>query len=341
MLTSADLKAYALENGLADKLGVANIERFQGAPPDMDPLKIMPRARSVVVFIKRILRSSYRGIDEGTHWPSYTIFGYQGLNARLGESAYDLACFIEDHGYEAAATAAMATYREAGGPHWAGDASTRTPYVVPHYRIAATLAGLGEIGWSKVFLTREFGPRQRIGIVLTEAELEPDPIVTGEICDRCGACVRECPADAIAAENSVVLEVEGHRLEWNDLDLGKCKLTHHGLNRCSAPFLIKKYPGLYLPMPEQEVTWREAWDLGWAVFPSVPAYAFLARWGVPALCGARGCIIACMKHLEKRGRVENEFNTRPGFSEGEPWRLPAQPEHVEHHGFVCNPEDQD
>jgi len=300
----------------------------------------MPRARSVVVFLKRILRSSYRGIDEGTHWPSYTIFGYQGLGQRLGESARDLACYIEDHGHEAAAIAAMATWREAGSGHWQNAAHTSIPYVVPHHRIAATLAGLGEMGWSKVFLTQEFGPRQRIALVVTEAELEPDPIVTGVLCDRCKACVRECPGDAIAQDASVSLDVEGHHMERNDLDLGECKLTHHGLNRCNAPFLVKKYPGLYLPMAEQEVTWREAWDLGWGVFPTVPGYDTLSKWGVPAMCGARGCIIGCMKHLEKRDRVENSFETQPGFSEGEPWRLPAKPEHVEHHGFICEPEEE-
>lgn len=340
MLTSAELKAYALEHKLADKVGIANIERFKGAPPDMDPLQIMPNARSVVAFVKRIPRSCYRGIEEGTHWPSYTIFGYQGLGARLGEASYELACYLEEHGYEAAAVTAMATWREAGGPHWHENASDETFYVVPHFRIAATLAGLGEIGWSKVFLTQEFGPRQRIGLVLTEAELEPDPIVTGVLCDGCKACVRECPGDAIAKERSVALEVEGHRLEWNDLDLGKCKLTHHGLNRCNSPFLIKKYPGLYLPMAEQEVTWREAWDLGWGIFPTVEGYGFLAKWGVPALCGARGCIVGCMKHMEKRGRVANRFRTRPGFSDEKPWRLPAKPEHVEHHGFIREVEEE-
>ena len=60
------------------------------------------------------------------------------------------------------------------------------------------------------------------------------------------------------------IEVEGHRIEWGDLDLGKCKLTHFGLNKRSSPFFAKRFPGLSLPVSEQEVTWREAWDLGYA-----------------------------------------------------------------------------
>ena len=72
------------------------------------------------------------------------------------------------------------------------------PDVLIHVRIAAYLAGLGEIGYSKVFLTPEFGPRQRFAMVMTEMELEPDPIYDGPpLCNRCMSCVRNCPGQAI------------------------------------------------------------------------------------------------------------------------------------------------
>src|SRR3989339_323264 len=62
------------------------------------------------------------------------------------------------------------------------------PCIMLHMRVAAALAGLGEPGWSKVFLTPEFGPRQRFDILLTDAELEPDPLLKEPICDKCQAC---------------------------------------------------------------------------------------------------------------------------------------------------------
>ena len=46
------------------------------------------------------------------------------------------------------------------------------PEVQLAIRIAATAAGVGEIGWSKVFLTPDYGPRVRIGTILTDAELD-------------------------------------------------------------------------------------------------------------------------------------------------------------------------
>ncbi|MGI5817603.1 MAG: hypothetical protein ACOX9R_05840 [Armatimonadota bacterium] len=339
MLTTEALRDFALNEVQVDKLGVANIERFEGAPPDMNPLNIMPKARSMVVFLKRIVRGTCRGVDEGTHWPSYHIYSYAGLSRMLGTAQSRLTRFIEQHGYDAAPLSAVGTSREFGPKGPPPAPGLPPPEVVVQHRIAATLAGLGEIGWSKVFLTPEFGPRQRLAIILTDAELEPDPIVTGVLCDRCKRCVTECPGGAIDPERSVGIEVEGHRIEWGDLDLGKCKLTHFGLNKLSGPFFAKRFPGVRMAVGEQEVTWLEAWDLGWAMFPTMPALGALSASPVAA-CGARGCIIGCMKHMERAGRVENTFNTRPVFSEGRPWRLDEEPGHrfADHRGLVWDPD---
>ena len=339
MLTKEALREYALNVVGVDKLGVANIERFDDAPPDMDPRNIMPKARSVVVFLKRILRGTHRGVDEGTHWPSYHIYSYAGLNHMLGVANYRLARFIEQHGHDATSLSAIATQREFGPAAPPPGPGLPAREVVVHHRIAATLAGLGEMGWSKVFMTREFGPRQRLSVLLTDAELEPDPIETGVLCDRCKRCVAECPAGAISADESVAIEVEGHRIEWNDLDLGKCKLTHFGLNKRSGPFFAKRFPGVHMAVGEQEVTWLEAWDLGRAMFPTMPALQALSAHPVAA-CGARGCIVGCMKHVEKKETVGNTFNTGPVFSEDAPWSLGEEPTHhfADHKGFVYNPD---
>ena len=68
------------------------------------------------------------------------------------------------------------------------------------HRHAATRAGLGEFGYSNVVLTREFGPRQRFNSVVTDAELEPDPLVDRPIClrDGCRLCLKACVMDCIS-----------------------------------------------------------------------------------------------------------------------------------------------
>ncbi len=344
MLTSQTIKNFARETLKVDKIAIANIGRFKDAPPDMSPLNMMPEAKSVICFAQRIIRGTYRGIDEGTHWPSYQVYGYSGLNDILGKTSYRLGRFIEKHGYEAMPVPSSATIREFG-PRGKNinnpDTSMPPREITISLRIACAAAGLGEIGWSKVFITEEFGPRQRVGIILTDVELEPDPIIKEDerVCDGCRLCSIECPGGekTIRKRNAVEIEIEGVKMRWNDIDIGKCKLTHFGLNRCTSPHLIKQFPGLYMPIEEQQVSWLEAWDLGWAIFPKIKTYQALAQHPVP-ICGARGCIIACMKHLETKGVIKNKFKSSPVFSTEKPWRLPAKPEKANHKGFVYNPE---
>ena len=101
-LTAEQVKEFALRQGL-DLVGVANIERFQGAPQRMHPASIFPEARSVIVVARRILRGNWRGIEEGTYWPNYTYFGYHGLlnSFFIPRAVYETAAFIEDFGWEA------------------------------------------------------------------------------------------------------------------------------------------------------------------------------------------------------------------------------------------------
>ena len=338
MLTSQTLKKLAIEDLGIDQVGVANIERFRGAPPDMDPLAIMPHAKSLIVFTRRILRGCFRGIEQGTHWPSYQVFGYAGLTRLVHKGCYQLGRFIEDHGFEAVPVPPAATLKESGprGPAPAPGEFPRNINISA--RIAAVLAEVGEMGWSKVLLTEQFGPRQRLGMLLTDAELEPDPIRIGRICDGCKLCVRDCPADAMSKDKGIEFRAADHEWVCNDLNLGKCKLTHFGLNRKTAPHFVKQFPGIYMPIDEQGNTWVEGWNLGFAIFPGVPTYKAFASYPI-AICGSRGCIIACMSHLEKRGLIKNLFLNKRVFSEEEPWRLPEKPQeyHEDHHGFAYDP----
>lgn len=72
------VKAAALEFG-ADAVGIGNIERWEGAPVQMDPRQIMPEARSVIALGFRVMRGSLRGIEEGTFFSNYSAMGYGGL----------------------------------------------------------------------------------------------------------------------------------------------------------------------------------------------------------------------------------------------------------------------
>ena len=335
-LTAQMVKDYARSRGL-DMVGIAPISRFDNAPDQMNPRFIFPDCKSVVVTLRRIPRGVYRGIEEGTHWSAYTYYGYNKLNMLFRPiGTYETSCFIEDHGYEAVpiypGVPEAQPRREPLRPGQPG------PDVFPAIRIAAVAAGLGEIGWSKVFLTKEFGPRQRLGMLLTDAELEPDPLPEpGSICNRCMACVPECPGHCIphSRENKVVsIQIEDKTYTWGDVDMGKCTLTHHGLNVEASPFILKDFPGLRLNVAKQELSEEEAYKLCYTVargtwrktdeFPTGNVidyyHTMLTTTGYFAVCGARGCIRACMVAMEKGNRVDAKYHNE--FRQRTPWRIP-------------------
>ncbi|MFH1378607.1 MAG: hypothetical protein ABIH86_07635 [Planctomycetota bacterium] len=351
LITSEAIKAYAKSRG-ADDVGIANIERWEGAPPSMDPREIWPDARSVVVMLKRIPRGTYRGIEEGTHWNNYTFYSYNRLNTVfLPTVNYETACFIEDFGWEAVPLYPGVSEKHPNSKH--PKIGRVAPDINPQVRIAGVAAGLGEIGWSKVFLHPYLGPRLRLCMILTDAVLEPDPIRVPQICDLCRRCATQCPGNAIPKnlDHKVSINVGGQKVEWGDVHMGRCTLTHHGLNREASPFLAKDSPHLDLNVRKSLITEEEAYRLTYSLgtakwqgnseFPtdnSVIEYyrQILDHVGYFAICGAKGCIRECMIHLEETNRIGNQFKNP--FRKRRAWKVPQVSAGSETPTLVPNPE---
>jgi len=340
-LTSQMIKEKAQELGI-DCIAIGNIERFDGAPALFSPKNYFPGAKSVIAVAMRIPRGSYRGIEEGTHWHNYTFYAYNRLNTYFRpKKSYELCCFIEDHGWEAVPH--YPGLPEANGMKQPVAPGKLPPDIVCSARVIAAGCGLGEIGFSKVFLTKKFGPRVRVGLIFTDCELEPDPILdTGDICLHCGACVRECPGNAIPSVKDTVKRLEidfGEKKVWyGDVQMGRCTLTHHGFNNEISPFHKKAFPNMAFDVRNSEMTEEEAyilcysmaraqWGRGTATgsTSAMDYYDYvLNHVGYFAICGARGCIRACMDKLEKSGRIESQFHNP--FYKKEGWWLPNKPE---------------
>ena len=92
------LQQFAGEAG-ADVFGVANIERFDELPADKHPRAIFPEARSVVVIGRRITRGTLRGVEEGTNFTNYSLYGSDWLDNRfVALTTFRVTEFLEDHG---------------------------------------------------------------------------------------------------------------------------------------------------------------------------------------------------------------------------------------------------
>lgn len=187
------LKEWTDSLGL-DMVGVASMAGYRDVEPQWNPLSILPKAKSVIVFAKSIPRSYFRGIEEGALWMRVNRY----LPPR---SAYYLCRIFEDNDFLAVPCSPLAQERWPDGV--VVKEGKPAPNVMPDINYAAQLAGLGEIGYNGTFLTPQFGVRQSLGMCFTEAEIEPDePFESGRLCARedCLACVKGCPAGALSAD---------------------------------------------------------------------------------------------------------------------------------------------
>lgn len=354
MLTSEMVKEAALAAG-ADICGIGDMARFEGAPKEMDPRYIFPEATRVVGMVFRIPRGVQRGIEEGTQFYQYPSMAYGGINEIYAPAVlYHVGRLIEDHGYEAA------VYRNTGARGCVSDMDgspgntlspeeqigayeqeknktshhrtvqyTREarPGQVPpdlqfHFRLAGVVCGLGEIGWSKMFLSQQFGPLERLAFLFTDAPLEPDPMYSGPpLCRKCMACVRQCPGGCLSKTESIKVDLGGKICEWGKLDEWKCYAFYTHGGRYYNPFVPKKVWDenengdlnvLEGKAPANEDEIMKVYGALEKYFPSWVGYNM-------AKCG--GCIRACVSALEKKGGCMSDRFEKPLRRTGKEWKM--------------------
>jgi epoxyqueuosine reductase len=222
-LTQA-VKNLARERGAA-LVGIAPVERFDPMPPLYDaapkgqhPRDFLPGARSVVSFAMPILPAVLNApavlaaADVDMLPPAIRRSYYDSVYHRVGHVLHDIQLeiigqmigqLLLQHGFDAMVFPTTAVYPQARnksqGEIWQDSPFKFTSGPFSH-RHAATRAGLGEFGYSNLVLTREFGPRQRFNSVVTDAALDPDPLIDKPIClrDKCRLCLKACTMGALA-----------------------------------------------------------------------------------------------------------------------------------------------
>jgi len=286
------VKQVALDAG-ADLVGVAPIDRFDNAPAELHPRTVFGHTQSVIAVACRMLRGALKTIEEGNYWQAYNADSYQYLNEVLApEILRKVTLFLEDRGYTSVPFHNPFGPR-AGRPVRPGGTP---PDGFASLRVIGCAAGLGEVGLSKLFLTPRFGPRQRLFAVLSDAPLDGDPLYRGQVCDDCGSCVKGCPAGAISTERTEKFQIEDRVFSHGALDTAKCAHIHVGWDPRYSPFISQDSSPTNPP----------------------PYYRFIDhRFRHHSICGGRGCLRACMDHLERTRRIEQEYRTP--MIEGQQW----------------------
>lgn len=210
-----------------DLIGFASKARFSDVDAQHNPFSIFPEAKTVIMVGKRICRGALRGIEEGTNFGDYTLFGKNWLEDEfLSIACYDLVNALEDMGWEACP---IFPNPAEIGPQGVSVAEGRVaPNVYPDFDYAAVACGLGEIGLNGIFLSDKFGSRQRFHMILTDAEIEETPLFDGKICDGCGKCAEVCPYGTIDIENTVNFDVAGKVMKVANINYDICRTCKNG-----------------------------------------------------------------------------------------------------------------
>ncbi len=222
-MNAEEVKRLAVECG-ADLVGIASRERLAGLPAESNPVNIQPQLKSVVVLGYQVLRGALRGIEVGSSW---NAFGSGCPFSTMVENTYDFCRKLETAGWECVPLHHMSgDLRRQGVAVAPGKVE---PDVIVDMEILAYLAGLGQVGEGKFFLTPEYGPRQAFMAVLTDLELKADPLPTKEVCDHCGECLKACPARSYDLESWNRTTVPGGEQKWRPLRHEVCRVCKTGV----------------------------------------------------------------------------------------------------------------
>lgn len=223
-------------------VGIASIDRFEGAPAGHRPQDFIALARSVVVIALPIVSglahwdqymedsSIVKDVDVYTDengrekkWSPRTSIRkhierrccYEVINDELQAISMYGAIYLEQAGYDSAYL--PTTYGQTLS--WPGNYIWNYPKppggMAPFsHRHAAVAAGLGEFGLNNLLLTPQFGPRQRLVSIITEAPLQADPMIKEPIClgVPCSLCIKHCPAQAFSGDYDLEIGKQYNRL---------------------------------------------------------------------------------------------------------------------------------
>lgn len=146
--------------------------------------------------ISVLVRLSDEIINQIETAPTFTYFHhYRDINTLIDQICLRISLLIQNEGYLAMNIPASQTVTDASREKYRA--------VFPH-KTAAVLAGMGWIGKNGLFITKEYGPRIRLGTILTNMPVPTNETVHESLCGDCISCVNACPVGALKGSNWVM-----------------------------------------------------------------------------------------------------------------------------------------
>ena len=212
-----EVKQFALDQGM-DLAGIASTETLTALTPERynRPNEILAECRSSIVVALRWSDPLVDGLPELRAMYSRMMIM---MNNQIDQGLLRISRFLTEKGF-------LALPVHASDPY---DLSALKGIL--SHKHAAVQAGLGEFGLSNLLLTPQFGPRQRFGQILTDAELIPDKPLNTNLCENtvpeCHfACINICPKGVIpndyARDHGVMKSVV-----WRGVNIDKAGCSYY------------------------------------------------------------------------------------------------------------------
>jgi len=183
------IKQIVLNKG-ADLCGIANIDRFTNAPFGFHPVDIYKECKSVIVFAK--------SLPKGLAYVNPRIV-YNHANG-LSKNAVDKITYEAALAIEQLNCVAVPLPCDGPYDYWEEDKLRGKGLL--SMRHAAVLAGLGSLGKNTLLINRQYGNFLTLGAILTNLDLQSDPL-SEELCiENCRLCLDNCPAKALDGETA-------------------------------------------------------------------------------------------------------------------------------------------
>lgn len=291
------IKSKAIEYGAA-VCGIGGIERFKNICPECNPISVLPWAKSVIGFGFYVPSGFYRAMENQNQSYLYTSMGVKYIDEELTTIFLcKMARIIENEGYDACTQRSVPNMRvkgdKSGNPEVTDvyeiiysepvSPDKPAPEVILNTNQSAVLCGLGTEGLNGKVINPKYGPCMRYCFIITDMELEEDPIIETELCDNCGECIKACPGNAISEDG---------------VDSWQCAVYYRGAHK-SNPFMTDDF---LKGNPERDAILngekRFNTESAREIFKEMDFLPLTQSGYVPCLCGKK-CDYVCFKHLKE------------------------------------------
>lgn len=203
----------------ANVCGIANIERFTDAPKNFHPRDLYHECKSVIVFAKALPKGIAK-VDPRIIYQHFNNIVLMELDIIAPKAALEIERKFNG----------IVVPIPADSPYEYWNAEKKEGRGILSMKHAAVLAGLGRLGKNSLLMNHKYGNMLNIGAMLTNLDLESDPIAKEMCIKGCHLCLDNCPVNALKIDSVDQLLCRNYTYENNKrgfevTNCNKCRMV--------------------------------------------------------------------------------------------------------------------